>query len=269
MVQGGLKFFDPGIPFLPYGRLYWNEEGAPAYLIGESNSIWTQTPLCPYQESVARRSAKFTLSEDGTLEGMVTFQYDGQQAIDRRREGRKDTQAEREETVKDQIKKLTSTAEVSAISVENFDDGGKPLTYKARVRIPNYAQKTGKRLFFQPSFFEYGTVPVFTETERKFSIWFSYPWSELDDVEVTLPKGYALDNADTPAEITDSSKVSSLKIKMGFDPSKNTLIMRRNFYFGDGGLYLFPVNVYPALKQLFAAFQTADSHIITLKQTVN
>jgi hypothetical protein len=45
-------------------------------------------------------------------------------------------------------------------------DPSKPLVYQYKIRIPNYAQKTGKRLFLQPGFFEYGAAPMFSTATR-------------------------------------------------------------------------------------------------------
>jgi hypothetical protein len=45
-----------------------------------------------------------------------------------------------------------STAELSDIRIENVTDPVKPFVYAYHVRVPGYAQRTGKRLFLQPAF---------------------------------------------------------------------------------------------------------------------
>jgi hypothetical protein len=134
------------------------------------------------------------------------------------------------------------------------------------VHIPGYAQRTGKRLFLQPGFFELGVKSLFSSGTRTHPIHFAYPWSEEDAVDIELPKGFALDNADLPAAVSDPSNIGSLKISMNFDKTTNTLRYRRDFYFGKGGGILFPVEAYPGLKNLFDYFYKADSHIVTLRQ---
>jgi len=265
----GYLYFNPGIPYMPYGSIFWFEEDVPAYMIGDGNGHRITTTLSSYEASVAHRTGKFELSADGTIEGTVKLEYSGQQGIARRRNDFLDTPAEKEETIKNEIKALSSTAEISEIKIENFQDGSKPLTYTLKVRIPNYAQKTGKRLFLQPGFFEYGTTSAFSANDRKFSIWFTYPWSEIDDVDIKLPKGYALDSADSPADVVDANKVGSQKIRMRIDSTNNILKMHRDFYFGGSGIYVVPATAYPAIKEMFGAFQIANTHIITLKQTGN
>jgi hypothetical protein len=107
---------------------------------------------------------------------------------------------------------------------------------------------------------------VFSSADRKYDIYFHYPWSENDHIEITLPTGYALDSADAPAAVADPGKIGSLTIKMKTDTAQTYLIYDRKFHFGREGNYLFQASSYQPLKNLFDAFYQADSHTITLKQ---
>lgn len=260
------KLFNPGAKFLPYGMLTWWEEGVWAMLVGEKGFNWIKTPMTSHEKTIAKRTGKFNLLEDGTLEGDVQVEYTGQLAYRYKMDNYNESQNKREEDLKDEIKERLSTAEVSNISVENVSDPEKPFVYRYKLRVPNYAQKTGKRLFVQPGFFESGINPEFSTASRKYDVYFNYPWSETDDIEIRLPKGFALDSADAPAALADPSKIGSLDISMGIDKVSNLLIYKRKFHFGGGGNTLFPATAYQPLKTLFDAFQKADTHTITLKQ---
>ena len=107
---------------------------------------------------------------------------------------------------------------------------------------------------------------MFSTATRKYDVYFNYPWSETDDVEIELPKGFALDNADVPAPLVDPQKISSVNIKMSVDKATNTVKYQRKFYFGGGGNILFPSASYQPLKGLFDAFHKADTHTVALKQ---
>ena len=260
------KYYNPGTPYLPFGRLIWYEEDTAAMIIGDKNFNWQTTPLSDYKFSPAKRTGKFKLAEDGTVEGTVRVEYEGHQAINRRREGYLESQNKREEDYKEELKRRMSSAEISNLIIENFEDPAKPLVYSYKVKIPNYAQKTGKRLFLQPGFFEYGSNPTFSSATRVHNIYFPYPWSEQDKVELELPKNFELDSADSPGEIGDSGKIGSLNIKIGIDKETNVLVYDRNFYFGGGGNILFLSNIYQPIKNLFDAFHKADTHTITIRQ---
>ncbi|MCD9189140.1 MAG: DUF3857 and transglutaminase domain-containing protein [Pyrinomonadaceae bacterium] len=263
------KYFDPGNPFVPYGMLAWQEEDTSVLLLGYKDFMTAKTPYSKVDNSLAKRTGRFKLLEDGTLEGKVKIEYTGQLAYTYKMDNYKESAAKREEMLKDSVKSRISTAEISEISVENAADSEKPFVYQYTVKIPNYAQKTGKRLFLQPGFFEYGVSPMFSTATRQYPIFFHFPWSENDDIEIQLPKDFSLDNAESPEKLADPSRISLLDISIGIDKTKNVLKYNRYFYFGNNGKTLFGKEVYQPLKGLFDAFHKADTHTITLKQAGN
>jgi hypothetical protein len=81
LVGNEWKFFNAGSNFLPYGMLPWSEEDVWALLVGEKAIEWVKTPFSGYEKSVAKRTGKFKLSEDGTLEGDVRIEFAGQTGL--------------------------------------------------------------------------------------------------------------------------------------------------------------------------------------------
>ena len=260
------KLFNPGVSFLPYGMLVWYEEDTWALLVGDKAFVWHQTPITEFGKSAAKRDGKFKLLEDGTLEGDVRIEYTGQPALTYRLENYDESANKREESLKDEIKGRISAAEISEVKIENLTDSAKPLIHEYKIRVPGYAQKTGKRLFLKPGFFEYGSDALFSSASRKYDIFFRYPWSEADKIDIKLPAGFELDNADAPGAIVDPQKIGSLNITMALEKAGPSLKYNRSFHFGGGGNILFPAASYPAVKQLFDEFQRAETHTITLRQ---
>jgi hypothetical protein len=265
-INGIWKYYSPGDIFVPFGMLAWNEEDTYVLLLNNKDFITTKTPPSEPDQSAAKRTGKFKLAEDGTLEGTVKIEYTGQLSNTYKLDNYELSASKREETLKDSIKKQLSTADISEISIENVTDPEKPFTYQYHIRVPSYAQKTGKRLFLQPGFFEYGAQPTFSSTSRKYPIFFHFPWSEQDDIEIELPKGFSLDSPDAPAPVADPSRIGSLDVRISINPSTNAITYKRRFAFGGGGNTIFPVQVYTPLKALFDAFNKADTHTLTLKQ---
>jgi hypothetical protein len=158
-----------------------------------------------------------------------------------------------------------STAEIDDIKIENVTDPVKPFVYVYHIRIPGYAQRTGKRIFLQPAFFEHGIAPLFPASQREHAVYFHYGWQEQDEVSIELPAGYSLDNADAPAPIR-SLPITEYTPTIGVTPDGRMLVYKRKFFFGGGGNILFPNTSYPSLKGLFDAIHAGDNHTITLKQ---
>jgi hypothetical protein len=144
----------------------------------------------------------------------------------------------------------------------------KPFIYKYHVRVPDYAQRTGKRLFFQPGYFHKGIEALFSAGTRRYPVYFHYAWSEEDKITIALPKGYTLDNADRPAPIK-AGEVCMHTINMGVTKDETQLIYNSTFFFGGSDVNLFPVETYSQVKQLFDEIHKADNHMITLKQSTS
>jgi len=224
------------------------------------------TPLSPPDKSKVKRSAKLKLSEDGTLEGDAHVEYYGHPGVYRKEWDDDDSPNQREETLKDAVKKQMSTAELADIKIENITDPVKPYVYNYHIRVPGYAQRTGKRLFLQPEFFQHGIEPLFSGSAREYPVYFDYPWSEEDSVTIDLPAGFSLDNADAPAPFS-AGPTSDYHPTMGVTRDGRQLVYKRTFFFGGGGSIVFPVDAYPRLKLYFDAVHQADNHTVTLKQS--
>ena len=265
-VGGTWKFFDPGWNYIQLGMLRWQEEGEQALITDPKQPVWVNTPMSPPDKSRVVRRAKLKLSDDGTVEGDVTIEYTGHYGFERKEEIDEESESAREESLKAELKEQMSAAEITDIKIQNVTDQVNPIIYSYHVRFPGYAQRTGKRLFLQPAFFQHGIEPMFATGSRKNEVYFHYPWSEDDKVEIALPAGYALDNADAPAPF-GSAPISEYQPTLAVTSDGKTLIYTRNFFFGGGGNVLFPVTSYTPLKNYFDQLHKQDNHSIALKQS--
>ncbi|MGB9182014.1 MAG: DUF3857 domain-containing protein, partial [Pyrinomonadaceae bacterium] len=264
-VGGEWRFFDPASTYVPFGMLRWQEENLQALIADPKEPAWVETPLSPPEKSMEKRAAKLSLSEDGTLEGEARIEYTGQLAAERKEDADDDSPQQREQNLRDRIKEHMSTAELSDIKIENITDATKPLVYSYHVKVPGYAQRTGKRLFLQPAFFQRGAGALFPVATRQSPIYFHYPWSEDDNVTIELPAGFALDNADAPPGI-NAGEVSQYGVKITVT-NKKTLNYHRTFFFGGGSSIFFPATSYTQIKAVFDTLHERDGHTIVLKQS--
>jgi transglutaminase-like putative cysteine protease len=263
------RFFNPGYPYIPEGMLLWKEEGNAVLVTDPKEPAFVQTPLSGPEKSTEKRTAKLKLAEDGTLEGDVRVEYTGHLAVERKEDSAGESASEREESLRAMIKGRMSTAELSDIKVENATDPARPFVYQYHIKVPGYAQRTGKRLFLQPAFFQHGAGSLFPTSSRTHAVYFHYPWSESDEVSFELPAGFALDNADAPASF-GSGSISRYDVKIMATKDQRTMIYKRNFFFGGGSTgidnLLYPAASYTPLKAYFDMVSKQDSHTITLKQ---
>jgi hypothetical protein len=261
------RFYDPGSTYVTEGMLNWQEEGQQALVSDSKEPLFVKTPMSQPDKSLEKRTGKFKLSEDGTLEGDVRVEYTGHLAVDMKNRNDQDSPSEREENLKNSYKAHLGGVEITDIKIENVTDPLKPYAYGFHVRVPGYAQRTGKRLFLQPAFFQKGLEPLFPTTDRKQFVYFHYPWAEQDHVEVALPEGFALDNPESPAAFAGGT-LSKYEPRAMITKDGRTIVYERKFFFGEGGAnaLLFPTTIYPNLKAYFDQVHKEDNHTLVLKQ---
>jgi len=262
---GGVwKFWNAADRELPPDMLPWQAEGVLALIGDPDTPLFLQTPFSGPEKSVTSRTASFELKEDGTLQGLVRLAYSGHAAAERRMEWKAQSAADREEGVREAVRKQFDSAQVSEVKVENVDGAERPPECSYAVTIPGYAQKTGKRMILQMDYFDRDQPARLVSSSRHYPVFFNYAWTEEDEVTVKVPPGYSLENPEAPGPL-DLSEIGSYQVSVMAGAGK--LVQRRKLVFGRGGNLVFPVAVYPQLKQAFDAIHERDQHALALRQT--
>jgi hypothetical protein len=77
----GLRFFDPGTRFCPFGRVSWQKQMVRG-LRFLPHKRWEKVviPLEPAEDNTTRRKVKMQLSEEGDLTAELNLEYSGQEA---------------------------------------------------------------------------------------------------------------------------------------------------------------------------------------------
>ena len=258
----GWMLFDPSSKYVPFGMLRWEQEGVQGLLADPKEPGFIKVAISPAERSLTKRTAKLKLAEDGSLTGTVRVEFNGHPAAAEKEALDEKSASEREEYVSNRWKSRLAGVEITDIKFENVTDPFKPLVYTAQVKVPGYAERTGKRLFVQPAFFQKNIAALFNTSQREHAIYFNYPWLEDDSINIELPEGWALDNPEAPSSIPLGG-AGNYKVRLAMTKDAKTLIYERTFKFE--GL-LFQKDVYPQLKQAFDTIHLQDNHAVTLKQ---
>lgn len=269
------RFCDPSMTYLPFGMLRWQEEGLDSLISDPVARNFVKTPISTPEKSKKLRKGEFKLNDDGSLEGDVRIEYTGQINLERKETFAEMSVEEREKYLREAIKTWLPTAELSNVKFENVSDPVNPLVSSYHVRVPDYAQRTGKRLLLQPAFFEFGSKQLFPNKERRHPVYFHYPWSEEDSVTIQLPDGFEPENFEAPAPIK-ADVISEYKPVVAYNAQSRTLTYKRSFFFGGGGALIFPrqggadviQGVYSNLKTLFDIIHDRDAFTVSLRMAV-
>jgi hypothetical protein len=256
------KVVDVSNKLLTPGLLPWNQENMYALITDSKAPMFIQLPMAPPEASAERRTAKLALSADGSLAGDVEESYSGHRGEEFREQIGGQSPAQREEWFRKRVTRMFPDADVTEIKLENADDAAKPVVARYHLEAPHYAQVTGKRILFQPSPFRRAQASIFTAAERQFAIEFPFAWKEVDQIRIRAPKGFALDNADSPGGM-NFGQTGAYELRLGVD--KDEIVTLRELTFGNQGVIFFQPKDYTAVKRVFDQIQIRDAHTISLK----
>lgn len=261
------RFFDLSSSYLPYGMLSWAVEGQTALISDEKAPVWVKTPLSKPELSQEKRTARLRLNKDGSLEGDVKIEYTGHLAGYHKEFNDDYSPSKRDEVLTQMVKRdILATAEVGSISVENVRDMDKPFVYAFKVRLPAYAERTGKRFFLRPNIFERNTSPLFSSSSRRYDVSFDYAWSEDDQVTIELPEGFSLESSEKPQSIKNEEFSTLYQSEFTLSDDGRLLTYRRQLSFGGNAALSFPKSTYSPIKQLFDSLHSTDSFAVSLKE---
>jgi hypothetical protein len=256
------QYFDPGALYLPYATPYWRNTHTCALIAAPEGALPVPIRASPAPASPQKRKASFTLDANGTLEGDVTIEYEGHQAVARKFALDHRTVAERETYVRDEIRQNLKLAEATDIKVENASDPTAPLKISFHLRVPEYADRTGSRLFFQPAVFQKNEAPLFTEMTRRTDLIFSFCYVDSDEIRITPPEGFELEEGSSPGSF-DLGDLGSYQLSIGIAKKTGTLVYRRDF-----ALRAIAVSAqhYASVRDAFEEINKRDAHTLTLRR---
>ena len=259
------KVFSPGSLFLPTGMIPSPLEVATSLRCDDENPVFNVNPASPARLSKESRKGRFTLSEDGTLEGDIEVSYSGHFAGGKKHHWHKTSREEIDQEQRKTILERLPAAEITALVWENLTGPKLPLINRYHVRIPGYAELIGDKLVFQPDPFLVGAKAIFSAETRIKPIYLTHAWSEADDIDITLPEGFVFDTPANPVNVSDPNDIVSAKYKLSFKPKQRLFSYKREFAIGGEGTITFQAAAYPVLKKLTEAVLHSDQHSLVIK----
>jgi Domain of Unknown Function with PDB structure (DUF3857)/Transglutaminase-like superfamily len=259
-LNGNDVYLEPGTQFCPYGQLRWMHTSTPALRPDKKNSsTFINVPPAPYNLSETDRTAKMSVTEDGTAKGEITVEFKGQEALEHRLDARDRDEAGRKKDLEDELKEwLPAGAIVKLADSQGWTAVEEPLLARFTVEIPSYASMAGKR-FLMPSYlFQLKQVSAFKHADRKYPVYFAYAFSERDSVTIKLPPGYSTESVPQP----QSAGIAAAQYQNVSQFDGTQLKTERSLLFN--GIY-FPLTRYAEIKDFFTKVQAGDEQQAVLR----
>jgi hypothetical protein len=215
-VNGKDQYFDPGAAFTPYGLLPWTETGVAGLRLDKNGGTWIQTGMPASNETRIERNAQLRLTADGDLEGELTVTFTGLESLDRRLRQRNEDETARKKNLEDEVKNyIPAGSDVELLNAPDWKNGNAPLTAEFSLKVPGWLSAAGKRALLPTGLFGASEKHMFEHASRIWPVYFRYPFESADDITVTLPDGWKVDNQ--PKDMDRDAKAMEFKLEVKSD----------------------------------------------------
>ena len=246
-------FLEPGTRFCPYGVVRWNHSVTDGLKLERKGGTFVKAPPITYDKSVTRRTATMTLGEDGTLKGDVVLEFEGAEALEHRLDAIDSDEAGRKKDLEDELKQWLPTGAIVKMAVsQGWETTGGPVVARFNVELPDYATLAGKRLLIPAFLFQLKQNQAFAHSQRKYPVYFPYPFTDTDTVSIKVPSGFTLESV-PPAQDAKLAGTARYQNVSNFDGIQ--LVSQRQLAFN--GIF-FDVDKYSELKSFFGKVQAGD-----------
>ena len=216
----------------------------------------------PAEQSSRRQRATLALDDEGTLEGEMALEFTGCFDADEKSELIGATAEDVEKHLRAALEPHLKGAEISAVKLENATHPLEPLRLGFHVRVPAFAERTGTRLFVQPSAFRRGVKALFTAAKRETPIVFPHRYQEWDSISLTLPEGYAIEAGAAPAGL-DFGEAGKYRVELRWSARSRLLQLEREFTLR---VPVFETEHYSRLKNVFEIIQERDDYTLGFRR---
>ncbi|MEN6560531.1 MAG: DUF3857 domain-containing protein [Acidobacteriota bacterium] len=256
---GQALLFDPATPFCPFGLVHWTRSNAAGLRYSDAPPAFFVTPASPPDQGLTRREAALALDLRGGLAGTVRTTYTGHKALIRRLEHIHDDAGSRTKDLEKELADaLPMGAAVSLTKLENADGSDPDLVATFSVSIPGLGAVAGDKMILPVSPLAGEAQYPFRHAERRYPVYFPFPYREIDDIVVTLPEGLAAEVR--PEDLKEQNDFASYSLACALEGPRRLrvrrdLVIRKSF---------FPIEQYKTLKALFDRVRAGDEAQVVL-----
>lgn len=215
-----LLIFDPTDEVTPVGLIRGQLQGAYGNIANGNDSQILQMPILPPESAGTNRTGTFVLAADGSLTGDVTDLFTGDEAAAERwflkENEQKDVRERLERSLSSDLPGLT----FKDYAFHQADDLGQPFRLDMKVSAPGYAHSAGPLLLVRSRVLgrDAREVPDVMESKtRNYPIEIGHPGRWRDSFDITLPAGFAVDEAPDP-----------VNVDVGFASYKSSVVAKGN-----------------------------------------
>ena len=151
--------------------------------------------------------------------------------------------------------------QISDYNIENSKEVSKPVNENFNFTIDNQCEIIGDRIYINPQLFLAETKNPFVQEKRDYPIYFGYPTQEKFNINIEIPKGYAVESI--PKAIKLQTRENIVSFTFNAEISNNTIQIA---IVEDSNKQLVSSAVYPVLKDFYKQMIDKLNEKIVLKK---
>jgi hypothetical protein len=226
--------------------------------LNKEGGEFIQTPQPDITTGVTKRLVNLRF-EDGAFKGKVSLLFDGLEALDRRLDLLEEDEKEYKDDLEDEVKGLLpGNSTVKLLNIENARGTDEPLIVHFDVELPDFSSQVGSRRLVPLSVLQQGSGNPFRHEKRKYPVYYSYPFQEVDRVSLELPEGYEVETLPAPRKIEPAFAYYATSWEKD---TKQVAFTRQFAVMG----YFFKLEHYPSLREFYAQTAIGDDDSVVLK----
>lgn len=199
-----LLIFDPTDEWTPVGLIRGDLQGAYGNIADGENSQVLEMPVLGPDVGGVTRTGSFTLADNGEIQGEIHERRTGDDAL-RERISIKETDTKE---LREEIERRLGT-DLPGLTFKDYQfaaiqDLDKPLDLTLKISSANYAHSAGPLLLLRPRVMgshAHSVPDVMEGKPRLYPIELGHPGTWRDSFDITLPAGYAVDDAPEPVNV--------------------------------------------------------------------
>jgi hypothetical protein len=256
---GHLLIFDPTNDLVPLGQLPPYEQDSFALLVTDTGGELIHLPVTTSDLNKICRNAKLTLLPDGTLQGEIEETRSGYLAMNGRAYLQHQSQNDRKKMLEHFWGPNLGGFQIDSFNLENENDIDKDLVLRYKFTASHYAKTAGPLLLVRPRVVGEMAGAFDVTKPRHYAYDFEAPFLRSDNVEITLPEGYTVDELPEPARaVFPFAEYTSKAEKAG-----NVLKYSREYKMQTTQV---PLDHIEQLRKLFSQIGTDEKNMAVLKK---
>ncbi len=250
-------WLDPTAATCSYGDLPYNTQGRTGFLIADTHGEFVQTPVYPSETNRFVSTTELTLENDGSVEGTLYIQTDGQYDLNTRWAYQQIHPNALKTTLATELSQQFPGIQVAWTEMSDLGDLNVPVTIDLGFHVENYGTWVGNEMLLPLPIDEFADyAETFADEQRTYSLDLGYPMQIEKAIRIQMPDGWT---ATLPKDIHYA--IAHAELVRQYKQVGNILTYQLMFTLKS---QILPAEAYSAARSLFTALASEDGSRVLL-----